>query len=588
MGFLPTALLNSERLAHRPSFAAFLLVLGLFFLGCAAQKTPDLLQVSEVGPGALEADSELKIDGSGFPENRRGTLILEGVAHTPARPPRRVAWELPLVAESRTTLFVRPGSRRLHELTEGAAHVTFRGSARVHFSPLMEGRPPLRGKKEQVVLDLFVPTSGVQENSEAFLHFLGIELGPDLIIQELLSESIAEEAGLQVGDQLHSLDGVRLDSPRDFLPQAQAHTSVIEFSRTGFSDLGQVQIDRANFQLLESGLAARALSILAGVALALIWVARPPRFLLWLFGDKTRARRGRAVWLSDIGARSQILAYPIFLLIVLGFWGLLEIFGDQILGLSLLGSLATGTLLLCGAAFLLGGQRSGRKSSFTLLGAFSATMMRALVLVPILVAAFSRASDVGSLGLLEIAAEQGFLPNQWALVRSPVTFVLALSYLVALLPLSGRRAPLEGHRVSPGMSLIVGRSAEWGGQLVLICLWVALFAGRNETAPDQVILGGTLLSLKVAAVAHLIAWIRARSGHLRLGESWGFFGVANLGVSVAAAALSVGLLVTGVGDAHAELFALFAGALGASLLVLLFVSSQRSWAHMGRRIDPWI
>lgn len=568
--------------------AVVLVLFALFFSGCAEQKTPDLLQVTEVGPGALEADSEVKISGSGFPENRRGTLLLEGVAHTPARPPRRVAWELPLVSESRTSLVVRPGSRRLRELTEGAPHVTFRGSARVHFSPLMEGRPPLRGKKDSVVLDLFVPASGVQENSLAFYEYLGIELGADLVVRELVKDSIADQAGLRVGDRLHSLDGVRLDSLRDFLPQAQARTSAIEFTRVGFSDVGQVQIDRTDFQLLESGMAARALSILAGVALALIWAARPPRFLLWLFGDKTRARRGRAVWLSDIGQRSQILAYPLFLLTVLGFWGLMELGGDEILGLALLGSLAAGALLLCGAAFILGGKRSGNLGGFTLLGAFSATFLRALVLVPIIVATVSRASEVGSLGLVEIAHEQGVWPNEWALVRSPVTFVLAVSYLVALLPLSGRRAPLEGHRAAQDGGLILGRCAEWAGQLVLICLWVVLFFGRNESGSDQIVVGGTLLSLKVAAVAHVIAWIRARSGHLRLGESWSFFGVANLFASVAAAALSVGLVVTGVADAHAELFALFALALGASMLVLVLVSSQRSWAHMGRRIDPWI
>lgn len=473
-------------------------------------------------------------------------------------------------------------------MTEGAAHVTFRGNARVHFSPLKEGRPPLRGMKDGVVLDLFVPSSGVQENSDAFSTFLGIELSSDLIIQELVSESIADRAGLLVGDRLHALDGVRLDSPRDFLPQAQARTSAIEFSRTGFSGLGQVQVDRANFQLLESGLAARALSILCGVALALVWTARPPPFLLWLFGDKTRARRGRPVWLSDIGPRSQILAYPIFLVTVLGFWCLLEIVGDEALGLSLLGTLATGALLLAGAAFILGGKRSGPKSGFTLLGALSATLMRLLVLAPVIVATLSRASDVGSLGLEEIAEEQGLWPNQWALVHSPVTFVLALTYLVALLPLSGRRAPLEGHRAAQDAGLILGRAAEWAGQLVLICLWASLFSGRNEAAPGSWIVEGTLLSLKVAGIAHLIAWIRARSGHLRLSEAWGFFGLANLFVSLTAATLSVGLVVTGVAEAHAELFALFATALGGSMLVLLFVGSQRSWAHMGRRIDPWI
>jgi NADH:ubiquinone oxidoreductase subunit H len=415
-----------------------------------------------------------------------------------------------------------------------------------------------------------------------------LELDAGLVVTSIEPESIAESVGLKIGDRLHTLDGVRLDSPRDFLPQAQAETSVLEFSRAGFTGLGQVQIDRTHFQLLESGMAARALALLAGVALSLIWAARPPRFLLWIFGDKSRLRRGRVVWLSDVGTKSQVLAYPIYLTVVLAFWWMLEKTSSELLGLKLLSSLATGSLLLSGSAFLLGGKRSGPKGGFSLLGALSATVLRLLVLLPVIVATFARASEVGSLSLSELAREQSFWPGGWALVRSPFTFVLSLAYLVALLPLAGKRPPLEGRRAELDLSLILSRAAEWAGQLILVALWVAIFAGENSLSKDQLLLSGILLSLKIAGLAHVLAWLRARTGHLRLNESWGLFGAFNLVVSLGTAALSVGAVVSGIGDTHAELFALFAAALGASMLVLLLVSSQRSWAHMGRRIDPWI
>lgn len=586
MGPFPSAFLNQKSDISR-LVAVLFLILCAASVGCAGPKTPDLLEINRINPGTIEPDSDLQISGSGFPENRRGKLILEGVAHTPARPPRQVAWELPLIAESGSSLLVRPGGRVLRDLTEGASHLTFRGTARVHFSPLVKGRPPLRGKKDDVVLDIFVPIGGVAEDPGAFLAFLGIEVNAALAVVKVTAESVADRAGLRVGDRLHTLDGVRLDSARDFLPQAQAETSVIEFTRPGYAGIGQVQVDRTNFQLLESGMAAQALALLAGVALALIWAARPPRFLVWLFGDKSRARRGRVVWLSDIGKRTQVVAYPIFLVVVVAFWWMLEKPATNIIGLRLIGSLSLGCLLLLGSAFILGGMRSGVHGGFSLLGALSATVLRLLVLIPIVIASIARASEVGSLELDELGREQGFWPSGWALMVSPFTFMLALSYLVALLPLAGRRPPLEGHRALQGLSLVSSRAAEWAGQLVLIALWVTLFGGQNGGA-DQVLLAGILLSLKSAALAHVIAWVRARSGHLRLNESWGFFGVANLMASLMAASLSVGAVVTGIGDAHAELFALFAAALGASMLVLFFISSKRSWAHMGRRIDPWI
>jgi hypothetical protein len=91
------------------------------------------------------------------------------------------------------------------------------------------------------------------------------------------------------------------------------------------------------------------------------------------------------------------------------------------------------------STFILGGKKSGARGGFSLLGALSATVLRLLVLIPIVVASFARASEVGSLQLDELAGEQGLWPARWALMHSPFIFVLALCYLVALL----QGAPVE-------------------------------------------------------------------------------------------------------------------------------------------------
>jgi hypothetical protein len=119
-------------------------------------------------------------------------------------------------------------------------------------------------------------------------------------------------------------------------------------------------------------------------------------------------------------------------------------------------------------------------------------------------------------------------------------------------------------------------------------LWVVLFAGGTLGAGGLSWMSGILLSTKIAGVAHLIAWVRARMGNLRLSESWGFFGLGNLGLALFAAAFSFGFTVSGIHEAHAEVLGVFSATLAGSLALLVVISSQRSWAHMGRRIDPWI
>jgi hypothetical protein len=244
-------------------------------------------------------------------------------------------------------------------------------------------------------------------------------------------------------------------------------------------------------------------------------------------------------------------------------------------------------LLALFASFLLGGVRTSR-GGFSLLGAFNGAILRSLVLIPAFIATLVRASDAGSLRLREIAAHQGTLPLDWGLFASPFSFLLGLSFLIALLPVSGRRAPLEGHPGARGKSVVFARVCEWAGHVVLLGLWVLLYLGATPEGGRGVLLTGALLSAKLALVAHCIAWVRARTGYLRLNESWGLCTVANLLVSIGAAAFGLGLLVFGLAERHAELLGLFSAALCTSLLLLLFVSSQRSWAHMGRRIDPWI
>lgn len=563
---------------------ASLLILGS---GCARRAVPDLLEIDHIGPSTLESGTEVTISGNGFPEGRSGTLRLEGRLHTPARRARSVAWSFPLVADSQGELTFQLRGRDLDERLEGAAHATFRGDARVEFEPSKKGRPPLSGSKQDLVLDFF-GSSRTQSLDETFTAYLGIKVDDELQLADVAPNGIAARAGLQVNDTLLVLDGVRLDSARDLLPEAASYTSTLEARRP--DEVGRIStvLDRRDYQHLDGAMAYRALATLGGILVALLWMARPPRFVLWLFEKKSPAKQRRA-WLVGVGAKSQVLAYPIFLLVVvLNYW-LVSGFSPALDGLSLLASLAAGSVLLLVANFLLGGARSlAHSRSFSLTAALGASFLRLLMLVPVALAALYRASEVGSLRLSEVARAQDAWPSSWGLFASPWSAILGLTSLLSLLPLAGRRPPLFGHPGVRAQALLTARLCEWAGDLALLALWIALFFGGAEGASSGGVVAGALFSLKLALLAHALSWAQNRMGYLRLSESWSLLGWPQLLMSCVAAGFGVASTFFGFGSRHAELLALFALALATSTAILVFVGSQRSWAHPGRGVDLWI
>jgi len=562
-------------------FLALLLILGS---GCARRATPDLLEIDELGPSTLESGTEVTIIGKGFPEGRAGTLRLQGRLHTPARRARSVDWTFPLLANSPGELSFELRERGLDERLEGAAHATFRGDARVEFEAIKKGRPVLAGAKQDLVLDFFSSaTSDTRDDS--FTTFLGIQVDDALRVTDVTPQGIAESAGLQVNDTLLVLDGVRLDSVHDLLPEAASHTSTLEARRPDASGRVSTVIDRRDYQHLDGGMGYRALAALSGILVALLWMARPPRFVLWLFEKKSPTRQRRA-WLVGLGKTHQVLAYPIFLVVVvLNYW-LVSGFSHALDGISLMASLAVGSFLLLLSNFLLGGSRShvrGRPFSLTL--ALGTSLLRLLMLLPVALAALYRASEVGSLRLSEIAEAQSAWPSTWGLFASPWSTVLGLSYLVSLVPLAGRRPPLFGHPGIRSKLLIFSRVLEWTGELALLGLWITLFFGGAEGTRSGAVIAGVLFSLKLALIAHALSWAQNRIGYLRLGESWSLLGWPQILTSCTAAALGLTSTFLGFGSRYGELLALFALALATTTALLVFIGSQRSWSHPGRGVD---
>ncbi len=566
----------------------FLLVLLILSLvGCAPEPAPDLLEIDQVEPPALEQGSELRIVGMGFAEHREGTLTLEGTLYRPGRSPHRLNWSTQVEPETQSLTRLRLRDTHLSAILDGAHHGTFRGSVSLSFDPIMDRRPVLRGEREQVVLNFFSSAKSEPYDAESFASFLGLKLSSTFLIEEVKEDGRAAQAGLEVGDRLLTLDGVHLDSPEDFVPTPHVTTSMVSYSDKESSEILDTPLDRENFQILDATLTAQALAFALGLGAALLLIAKPPRFVIWILGRKTSAKKEPLRWLEGLSSRTQAVAYLLFALVVVGYFLVLRGGNSPYQSFDFLVCLSVGILLLLTSSFILGGA-SGRHR-FSLLAAFGATSTSLLLLLPIVIAALCRSAEVGSLRLSEMDASQGLLPPSWGAVQSPWSLLLSLAYLLALIPLAGRRPPVFGKRGEFHRALLLGRSLEWLGALVLLALFLSLFLGAQlGKSQGSLVLQAGFFSLKLALLAYVLSVLRTKAGFLRSSEAWSLWGPANLLLSLLCAGLLLLSWTHWLAPVTAEVRSSFAGAMAACLLLFALVAQTRSWMQSGRRTDPWI
>ena len=236
---------------------------------------------------------------------------------------------------------------------------------------------------------------------------------------------------------------------------------------------------------------------------------------------------------------------------------------------------------------MLGGSTSTKR--FSLLGALSSTATAGFVALPIIIAALARSAEIGSLELIEIDAAQSVLPPNIGALHSPWSLILSATYLLALVPLSGRRPPVFGIKGEPGRGFMLGRLLEWTGLLILLALWLSLFGGAQlDSGGFSHLLQAGAFTVKLAAFAYLIGVLRARVGYLRMGEAFGLWGTGNMVMS----GLGAGLLVLSwtrlsLGLTF-DIKSSFSVALLGSFLLFALVAQARSWVQTGRGSDPWI
>lgn len=561
-----------------------LLILSLF--SCSPEAAPELIEIERIDPPTLETGTELRVEGTGFVEHRPGTLRLKGTLYAPGRSPQVLKFSRSIQPETRSLIALRLKEREINEALDGAHHGTFKGKLEISFEPVMEGRPMLRGTRDNITLDLFASGLASSKSAQAFLDYLGLKLSSSFVIEQLEPHGLAAQTGLAVGDRLIALDGVNLDSLADFVPAPHMSVSTLNYLRGNAKTPLEVQLRRGDFQLLDTKLVERGLALALGLGLALIFAARPPRFLVWMLGTRFKSSRRGVVWLEGVGKRSQPLAYLVFALVSVCYVLLLGGGLEKLQHFDFLIVLSSGILAMLSGAFVLGGSSSNKR--FSLVGALASTAMAGFVLLPIVIASLARSAEVGSLELVEIDAAQSVLPPDIGALHSPWSLILSATCLLALVPLSGPRPPVFGIRGPKARGFLLGRVLEWTGLLVILALWLSLFGGAQLDESHAHLLTAGVFALKLAALAYVIGTLRARIGYLRMSEALGLWGTGNVIVSC----LAVGLLVlswTRLSQGLSfDIKSSFSAALLGSFLLFSFVAQARSWVRSGRGSDPWI
>lgn len=489
------------------------------------------------------------------------------------------------MSDSARVVRVELGGERWSGWVERTGHFTFHGSVLLEFPSPHPGGPPLWGRADGVVLDVFAPGRTPELPERPFDAFVGLALSPELEVLSVEVGSEAETAGVRVGDRLVELDGVRLGSRADFVPARGTAVSRLVLSRPGETSTVVLFLERSAYQPGATELTIRSLAVLTALLLALLVAARPPGLLTWL-----SLRLGRR-WAS-VGARAveaskkretpsspafdgALLCLALLCVASLGFVERLLPLGSD--WVSLLG-VALGLATI--AAFWAGGRRSTKtKESFSFVGGLIGLGATWVGLGPLLLASGVAAFDRGS---FQLATDRGGTWGELSvpLFGSPWMLAGGLASVLALVPGIGRRPPRDGAAPLGTFEQSLFRLA-----LALFCvLWVRVFL---PTLPLPAALSWVWWGGGSALCFEGILWVRRALGEPRAGEVFRSIALLSWGLSGFAVGSYWLSLVVPNGD-PTSILGLVTMVFFIALLGACGVSFSRAWQRTGRLADPWM
>lgn len=498
---------------------AFLLAPALLFVlaGCERQVAPPLVEVTELAPREIEPGDRLEVHGAGFPQGRAGKVTLEGTVFRAGEPPVRgvsIDVEGTVSAPDRLELVVREElAERVCGRGDHAVHATFRGDVEVAFASNNQGAPPLVGVMRGVELDV-IPSSARASVLDAraaeggrVLAFLGIVPGSPsprgLPIEAVSAGSLAERAGIQVGDVLVSVDGVHVLSVGDVLAaSARAVELTIRHADSGVEETKTVSLIAYAGERVPTEYAPALLVVGLALALLVLLVLPGPPSLAALelrIASRVRRTTARALARALFGSGRLAALSAIASAVVAAFALTPYVVGRE----------TDGVVLLAASASALLWSRSALER-----GALSSLRTLARLLPAVLVMGGALALAVGQVGALELAEIvrlQGGAPWQFAAARHPSCAVLGTAYAVAVVAVLRARPGGEGRAPDADARAATAPHAallERAGLLLAAALGVTVFLGGWQL-PGALEARGRGLLLLSATVFLAKTWLSA-------------------------------------------------------------------------------
>jgi NADH-quinone oxidoreductase subunit H len=538
---------KSETMKRLGTLAPVLLVLVIAWLAwggsCTRELGPQLVNVTDVVPRAVELGDRVVLVGEGFPAGKPARVTFRGTLHRPGERPETgaeiVTSATVLGPDQAELAFTEPVQALFCGAGDRAAHTTFDGDVEVAFAAAAPGAPPIAGTLRRVTLDVrpgAVPSDAAQEGARAagWMGLRGTASSAGFAVEAVDHGSRAEGAGLQAGDVITAFDGLRVGAASDMVPAPGEREVAVAIRRAGVDATRTMAVDGWR-RAAPAELLGAALIVLAALLLVVLLASPLPAIVaagVQRVASRMRASRDVAVRRGSPARHAADASLRAALADALPLPGAAALVDAMALALLLampLGQYLVAARLDVGLLFAVA---ATSLATAALVGSGSAWRgVRAAAHVawqhvPAAIAVAAVVVTTGSLRVQEIARDQAGCPWDWLAFRSPAMLVA-----LALLLSCARIDPGPSAAAAPaGLAAFTEAAAPAGPArtgLAVACrahrmlvsgLAALLFLGGwllpgvpaavQAAHPTLQVAGAALLLAKTWLIVLLLAWAR--------------------------------------------------------------------------------